>query len=64
MRKQVKKKGKPTTSYAESKAKVKKPSAKRYEELTGQGLGSLTGQSTSIVNNTSSEPRTINKQRG
>ena len=64
MRKQVKKKGQPPTSYAESKAKVKKPSAKRYEELTGQGLGSLTGQSTSVVNNTNAEPRTIIKKRG
>lgn len=55
---------KPKSSHAMSKAKVKKPSAKRYEELTGQGLGSLTGQSTSVVNNTNAEPRTIIKKRG
>ncbi len=55
---------KPKSSHAMSKAKVKKPSAKRYKELTGQGLGSLTGQGASVVNNTNAGPRTINKQRG
>jgi len=56
---------KPKSSHAMSKAKVKRPSAKRYKELTGQGLGSLTGQSTSVINRTNSEgERVITKRRG
>lgn len=41
-----------------------KLTAEEYKELTGQGLGSLVNQGTSVVNNTSGTARTIVRSNG
>lgn len=41
-----------------------KLTAEEYKKLTGQGLGSLYNQGTSVVNNTSGTARTIVRSHG